>query len=281
MQNSDDVARQRAHMPEGTASFLNTRTLQAAHKRLAELLRPEMRVLDVGCGTGAITCGIAEMVGEQGRVVGVDINSALIEQARQAQNHLPQLFYEIYDLYQLPYRDNFDIVTAARVLQWLSRPGDALQAMVRAAKPGGTVLVLDYNHEKIAWNPDPPQSMRIFYDTFLMWRDEAGMDNGIADELWEMFALAGLQELHVTPQHEIARRGQPDFETRMMIWAEVAATRGHQMVADGIITEAQRAAAEADYRAWIRDEAESQTLYLLAVEGVRLSPDEATEEYLK
>jgi ubiquinone/menaquinone biosynthesis C-methylase UbiE len=274
-------------MPEGTASILNTRTLQTAHKRLAELVQPGMRVLDVGCGTGAITWGIAEKVGEQGRVVGVDLNTALIEQARaqqvvgEAQDHLPQLFYEVYDLYQLPYRDNFDIVTAARVLQWLSRPEDALQAMVRATKPGGRVLVLDYNHEKIAWNPDPPRSMGIFYDAFLMWRDEAGMDNGIADELWELFARAGLQELHVTPQHEVARRGQPDFETRMMIWAEVAATRGHQMVTDGIITEAQRAAAEADYRAWIRDEAESQTLYLLAVEGVRLSLDEATEEYLK
>src|SRR5262245_17236047 len=102
MEHSDDMARHRAHMPEGTASVLNTRTLQTAHKRLAELLQPGMRILDVACGTGAITCGIAEVVGEQGRVVGVDINTQLIEQARQAQNHLPQLFYEVYDLYQLP-----------------------------------------------------------------------------------------------------------------------------------------------------------------------------------
>jgi hypothetical protein len=41
------------------------------------------------------------------------------------------------------------------------------------------------------------------------------------------------------------------------------------MVGEGAITEAERAAAEREYRQWIRDGAESQTLYLVAVEGVR------------
>lgn len=39
------------------------------------------------------------------------------------------------------------------------------------------------------------------------------------------------------------------------------------MVADGVLTEAERAAAEAEYRAWIESDAQAQTLYLLAVEG--------------
>jgi hypothetical protein len=41
------------------------------------------------------------------------------------------------------------------------------------------------------------------------------------------------------------------------------------MVADGIISEDLRTAAETDYRNWIGDSAESQTMYLLAVAGIR------------
>ena len=92
---------------------------------------------------------------------------------------------------------------------------------------------------------------------------------GIADHLSEMFTQAGLVDIVQTPQHEVTTRADPDFATRIAIWAEVAAVRGPQMVESGIISKSQRATAEADYRAWIRDSAESQTMYLLAVEGVR------------
>jgi len=111
--------------------------------------------------------------------------------------------------------------------------------------------------------------MRAFYSAYLRWRAEAGMDNAIADHLAEMFGSIGLCDVTVTAQEEVARRSHPDFETRAGIWADVAASRGHQMVADRMITEPERAAAEAEYRAWVREKAEVHTLYLLTVEGVR------------
>jgi len=76
-------------------------------------------------------------------------------------------------------------------------------------------------------------------------------------------------EIVATDQQEVVHRTDPDFETRAGIWAAVAASRGHQMVADGAVSEPERWAAEADYRAWLRDGAESHVQYLLAVEGVR------------
>lgn len=265
----DDTARHRAHMPEGASSILNARSLATAHRRLAELLRPGLTVLDVGCGTGAITRGIAEAVAPSGSVVGTDVHAGLIEQARGAHGDISGLSFEVGDVYNLRFHNMFDIVTAARVLQWLASPLSALRSMIAVAKPGGRVMVLDYNHEKIAWKPDPPRSMQEFYAVFLRWQAEAEMDNAIADHLSEMFAQAGLTSIAETPLHEIAQRGDPDFVTRLAIWAEVAAVRGPQMVESGIITEGQRVAAEADYRAWIRDSAESQTMYLVAVEGTR------------
>jgi ubiquinone/menaquinone biosynthesis C-methylase UbiE len=269
MQPAKDTARHRAHMPEGASRVLNTRSLVTAHRRLATLLQPGLTVLDIGCGTGAITRGIAEAVAPGGRAVGVDLHAGLIEEARRGHSKMPGLSFETADVYNLPFRNLFDIVTAARVLQWLADPLAALRKAVAAAKPDGKVVILEYNHEKIAWQPEPPLSMREFYAAFLRWRAEAGMDNAIADHLTEMFAQVGLTDILVTPQHEITRRDDSDFAIRIGIWAEVTASRGHQMVADGIISEDLRAAAETEYRNWIGEHAASQTMYLLAVEDVR------------
>jgi SAM-dependent methyltransferase len=256
-------------MPEGTTAILDTRSLATAHRRLAELLRPGLSVLDVGCGTGGITRGIAQAVGRDGRVVGVDVNAAMLDKARAAHGDVPGLSFEVASVDALPFEGVFDIVTAARVLQWLADPTSAVRAMAAAARPGGRVIVLDYNHEKIAWTPEPPASLRRFYAAFLRWRAEAGMDNAMADHLPDLFAGARLTAIVSTDQHEVARRGDGDFETRAGIWAEVAKSRGHQMVADGAVSEAERRAAELDYRAWVRRDARSHALYLRAVEGVR------------
>jgi SAM-dependent methyltransferase len=188
---------------------------------------------------------------------------------RAAHGDVPGLSFEVASVDALPSAGAFDIVTAARVLQWLADPTSALRAMAAAARRGGRVIVLDYNHEKIAWTPEPPASLRRFYAAFLRWRADAGMDNTIADRLPALFATAGLTAIASTDQHEVARLGDADFETRAGIWADVAASRGHQMVADGAVTEAERRAAELDYRAWLRDGARSHALYLRAVEGVR------------
>lgn len=254
-------------MPEGTKSILSSRTLPNAHARLSDLLKPGMAVLDVGCGNGAITQGIAERVQPGGRVVGVDINQKLIEEARIRTSHTPNLTFALRDIYDLGYDAEFDLTTASRVLQWLQNPLAAISQMVKATAPRGRVIVLDYNHEKVAWDPAPPKSARHFYDAFLKWRLDAGMDNAIADSLEALFHRAGLNDVQVTAQHESTRRGDPDFETRIGIWAAVMASRGRQVVADGFITEEERALAEEEYSAWMKEEAQSQSLYLLAVEG--------------
>jgi ubiquinone/menaquinone biosynthesis C-methylase UbiE len=258
-------------MPQGTATILDTRTLATAHRRLAQFLRPGLTVLDVGCGTGAVTRGIAEAVAPDGLTVGLDIHAGLLAQARRTHGSVPGLAFMLGDAYNLPCRGTFDVVTAARLLQWLAQPLAALQAMCAGVKSGGWVVTLEYNHEKIAWDPVPPRSMQHFYRAFLHWRAEAGMDNTLADHLPDLYAQCGLADVVSTPQYEVSTRNDPDFLTRLSLWAEVAASRGHQMVADGILTETQRATAEAEYRTWVHDSAVAQTMYLIAVEGRRPS----------
>ncbi len=159
-------------------------------------------------------------------------------------------------------------MTSSRVLQWLAKPRDALSAMIAAGRPGGLVLVLDYNHEKVLLELPPPPAAARLYDALLAWRADAGMSNAIADRLEDWFREAGLDSVAVTPQHEVTGRGDTDFAEQILLRAKVAERRGVQMVADGYLTEAERALAEQQFRLWAADSAIRQRLYLLCVEGI-------------
>ena len=266
---TDPLVAHRAHMPAGTERFLDLRSLATAHRRLAELLAPGMDVLDVGCGTGAITEGIAQAVAPAGRVVGLDVNAELIAHARPRAARQPNLSFQVADIVLLAHDPRrFDIVTAARLLLWLADPAVALRAMARAARPGGLLVVLDYNLHRTLWEPSPPDSVHQFYSAFLRWRADAGMSNEMADHLPRLFTELGLGEIRSTPQLEIAHREDHDFDVRLALWGQVIATRGHQLVRDRFLEESLRARAEADFQEWARSHAQRQTLWLAATEGV-------------
>lgn len=87
----------------------------------------------------------------------------------------------------------------------------------------------------------------------------------------KLFKKVGMKKITVTPQHEKVTRNDEGFQLNVNIWADVLASRGLQMVKDGYITDTERTITEKDYRDWVEKSAKSQTMYLLAIEGIRLS----------
>ncbi len=140
---------------------LGRRTLERDHRFLARMLRPGLSVLDVGCGTGAITAGIAKAVGADGYVLGLDRDAGMLETARREHGGIPNLEFDSDDATTLNLGSQFDIVTAARTLQWISDPGLAVLKMREAAKASGLVVALDYNHALNAWIPNPPTEFSL------------------------------------------------------------------------------------------------------------------------
>jgi SAM-dependent methyltransferase len=108
-------------------------------------LRPGMRLLDAGCGPGSITLGLAETVAP-GNVIGIDNQSALVEQARAlaAARGVTAARFEVADAYRLPFADHaFDAAFANGVLMHLREPVRALMELRRVLRPGGIAGIRD------------------------------------------------------------------------------------------------------------------------------------------
>ncbi|QJB38056.1 methyltransferase domain-containing protein [Chitinophaga oryzae] len=262
-----DKASERATMPKGTSIILDDRTLQNSYATLVPLLKPGMHVLDVGCGTGAITAGIAGFVGETGSATGIDSSEHLIAKGREDQQDVPHLQLITADLYTWQPDRKYDLIVSARVLQWLNDPLAALRRFRELLAPGGRVSILDYNHTRLEWDPAPPASMLRFYDAFLRWRADAGMDNEIADHLPALFEKAGYRDIRSFNADEKYSRAEAGFSNKAAIWSKVAELRGPQVVQHGFISEAERLLAIDEYDAWTLQTAQSMTMKLNDVQA--------------
>ncbi|RPE09963.1 methyltransferase domain-containing protein [Chitinophaga lutea] len=255
-------------MPKGTSVILDARSLENSYATIIPSIKPGMRILDVGCGTGAITAGLAKATGPTGTAVGIDSSDHLIAKGQSDHADITNLQLLRADLFQYEPVEKFDLIVSARVLQWLGNPYEALLKFKSLLAPGGKVSVLDYNHVALEWQPSPPQSMRQFYQAFLQWRADAGMDNEIALHLPELFRKAGFRDVVSLPADEVYTRGAENFTAKVRIWSVVAESRGQQMVESGYVTEEERLTAIDEYDAWIAASAQQMIMKLTDVQGV-------------
>lgn len=118
------------------------RTLEDRFPELIPYLRAGATVLDVGCGPGTITMGVAEAV-KPGAVVGIDPSADRIEAATTLarQQDLPNVTFNVGDAHNLEFPDDtFDVVYSHTVVHHLIDPVQAFREQRRVAKPGGWVI---------------------------------------------------------------------------------------------------------------------------------------------
>src|SRR5215471_8470817 len=86
---------------------LATRTAAQEAAFFLPHLHPGMRMLDVGCGPGSITLGLAEVVAP-GEVVGIDMQQSQVQQARDlaVERGFANVRFEVGDAYHLPFPDH-------------------------------------------------------------------------------------------------------------------------------------------------------------------------------
>ncbi|HET6418574.1 MAG TPA: methyltransferase domain-containing protein [Geobacteraceae bacterium] len=149
---------------------------------LSEVCRDDT-VLDVACGPGIVACEFARRAG---RVTGIDITPAMIEQAekRQRDLKLQNLDWSVGEAVPLPCDDNsFSLVITRYSFHHLLAPEKALREMIRVCRPGGRVMVADVA---------VPTSKSEAYDRLEVMRDPSHTHALTQDEFAALFLRSGL-----------------------------------------------------------------------------------------
>ena len=120
--------------------------LAPAQARLLEwaALAPGEQVLDVACGTGLLSFAAAQVLGEQGALLGIDLSGKMVEAAKARADHAPtrNLSFTRMDAETLGLPDaGFDAVLCALGLMYMPDPEQALREMRRVLRPGGRVAI--------------------------------------------------------------------------------------------------------------------------------------------
>lgn len=125
---------------------------------LLPYLKPNMRLLDCGCGPGSITVDFAKLL-YMGSVEGIDIEGGQLERAQElAKNHqLNNITFRKTDIRHLPYLDQeFDVAFTNGVLCQIKDPENALRELKRVVKRGGIVASREPDFDTYLFYPDNP-----------------------------------------------------------------------------------------------------------------------------
>jgi ubiquinone/menaquinone biosynthesis C-methylase UbiE len=139
------------------------RTAESHAAFFLPLLHKNAKLLDVGCGPGTITRGLAARVAPA-EAVGVDRAAAQLEIARTAPGHPQNLRYLDASVYALPFADGyFDAVFGHALFEHLAEPVRAARELRRVLRPGGVIGLC---------SPD--------WDGFILAPEEPGLDEALA-----------------------------------------------------------------------------------------------------
>ena len=122
-------------------------------------LRPEMYVVDLGCGNGFFTMPAASIVGNQGQVIAVDILeeslSKIMSQARlNRQKNIRTLHFDLEDSTgsEIPPL-SCDFVLIGKVLPQFSKPENLVKEAYRILKTGGVAVIVEWKKEHMVLGP--------------------------------------------------------------------------------------------------------------------------------
>ena len=193
---------------DATAGWEATRRLRAWERDQLRL-RGGQRLLDVGCGLGEAALALAEDLGNDGEVVGVDISEEMLRVARaKASAATCRVRFTVGDACALDEPDDdFHVVRSERTLQWIADPIAAVAEMARVVRPGGRISLIDTDWSTFAIDVgDDDLAERVRK----AMRTERGRPSNIGRRLHDLVRTAGFAPLARAEATETWTAWNPD-----------------------------------------------------------------------
>jgi len=200
--------------------------VELAHIARLEL-RPGWRCLEVGCGNGSIARALAERVAPAGHVVASDIDLGCI-----VGQQVPCLEVRRIDILQDAIEEgSYDFVVARALLHHLTAARKALERMVNALKPGSVLLSVE--PDMLPCTVAEPDSMHRFWEGWLKWSVEAGIDYFVGRKIPAWLDLLGLEDV-AGEGHTAQFNGGSDWAT---YWTETLGELAPSLLKSSYVTE--------------------------------------------
>ncbi|KAF8855487.1 ubiE/COQ5 methyltransferase [Acephala macrosclerotiorum] len=187
------ATKEHVYASDHSASVLAThswRTAQNSAAYLLPFLKPNFKLLDVGCGPGTITVDLAKLVGH---VIGVEYSPEPLSQARTfaEQQGVKNVEFQVADIHDLPFEDDtFDVVHAHQVLQHIRDPIQGLKEMRRVTKKGGILACRE--SASMAWYPES-EGMSKWYEVHMKVAGSKGSNPNSGNRIHAWAREAGVK----------------------------------------------------------------------------------------
>jgi SAM-dependent methyltransferase len=209
---------------------LMSQLLDPMHRRHLESLGigRDAQVLEVGCGNGSMSVLMAEHVVPDGHVVAVDLDLSLVNDLEA-----PCVEFRKSDIVAAPVDPgHFDLVTPRAVLHHVTDAKAAIANLVASLRPGGAVLLIEPDFLPVS--VAEPADIRNFWNGWLAWSGERGIDYHIGRSLAPRLAECGLKWIEGVAETAVYNGGSPWAD----YWSQTITELRGDLVGSGKLTDA-------------------------------------------
>jgi len=194
------------------------------------------KILDVGCGTGVVGIDLVNLI-PSAQFVGVDIEYSILQVAK---GNIPAGVVSSFvsgDAYHLPFdKTSFDLVACQYVLQHLNRPARALEEMRRVSRPGGQIIIFEFDDRTGFSYPPSPRELDDLFQAKIALIERKGGDRSMGRKLYHLLFSAGWRDIEVKIipdiwQGSADRRGA--LESTYLSFTQLKS----QLIAENLISE--------------------------------------------
>lgn len=214
-------------------------------------LRPGQSAIDLGCGPRGVLDLLAERVGPDGRVIGVDADPVSVAMATEFVGErglgAVQVLQGDARHTGLP-SGGFDVAHTRTLLVTIPEPAEVVAEMVRLVRPGGWVASIEFDMEFSLCYP-PHEAFARICEIFTVVFSRNGADPQLGRKVPQMFRDAGLIDVEVEARAPL----YPQGHSRRTIRLDLVRAMRPQVVEMGVASEAELDELDAAARAHLAD----------------------------